>query len=425
MALNLYRRHASHCPGGRALHQRTYEPDELRRGWKKCLCPIYASGTLNGQFKRKNTERSSWSEAKAIVAEREGAGSWDGSRKSAGPIPAPTEPVEPKTPLRITINEAISAFLAVREGAKIAPATLRKYRTFTKQITAFATARGYVMLDQLTSADIDVFYSGWKLGARTKAKRLGTLRAFFRFCAKRKWVAVDATDPKSVGPVSSDLKPPIGANRVANKVPYTDEELRRIIKACDQLEPVSWSNGRHKGVWTGEDTKDFIWVLVYTGLRISDVALLNINRLRGNELFLRAKKNGGDVFTWIPDWLRTQLQDRAKKHSVRPFVAGHSDRLETITDLWRRKINRVFELAGQFDEPPTPHRFRHTFARILLQRGVPVADVADLLGDDEETVREHYARWVPERQARLTNVLQDAFTDKPRPKLVSMPKRTG
>jgi hypothetical protein len=24
--------------------------------------------------------------------------------------------------------------------------------------------------------------------------------------------------------------------------------------------------------------------------------------------------------------------------------------------------------------------------------------VADLLGDDEKTVREHYARWVPERQ---------------------------
>jgi hypothetical protein len=40
---------------------------------------------------------------------------------------------------------------------------------------------------------------------------------------------------------------------------------------------------------------------------------------------------------------------------------------------------------------------------------VPVADVADLLGDDEKTVREHYARWVPERQARLTKILKSAF----------------
>jgi integrase len=85
------------------------------------------------------------------------------------------------------------------------------------------------------------------------------------------------------------------------------------------------------------------------------------------------------------------------------------------------EVNRVFELAGKFKETTTPHRFRHTFARILLQLGVPVGDVADLLGDDEDTVREHYPRWVPQRQARLTNILQEAFADKPNPKLVALP----
>jgi integrase len=87
--------------------------------------------------------------------------------------------------------------------------------------------------------------------------------------------------------------------------------------------------------------------------------------------------------------------------------------------MWRRKIGKVFESAGNFEETLTPHRFRHTFARILLLRGVPVADVADLLGDDEKTVREHYSRWVPERQARLTRILKEAFDGKLRPKLVA------
>ena len=117
------------------------------------------------------------------------------------------------------------------------------------------------------------------------------------------------------------------------------------------------------------------------------------------------------------------FEELANARGARPFVAGRSDRLETVTDLWRRKINRVFEVAGEFEETPTPHRFRHTFARILLQKGVPVADVADLLGDDEDTVREHYARWVPERQARLTSILQEAFTDKPKPKLIALPRK--
>jgi integrase len=225
----------------------------------------------------------------------------------------------------------------------------------------------------------------------------------------------------SRNPVSPDIKPPMGANRVANKAPYTDEELQRIIDACDQLGTVKWSNGLEQGqVYSGEDLKDFIWVMVYTGLRISDVGLFHMDRLKGNEVFLRAKKNGGEVFAFIPDWLRDRLNDRAKRCGARPFVVGQSDKLETVTDMWRRKIGKVFELAGKFDETPTPHRFRHTFARILLQRGVPVADVADLLGDDEKTVREHYSRWVPERQARLTKILKDAFDDKPRPKLVAI-----
>ena len=422
MALNMYRRHGSHCPGTRALHDMTYEADELRRNWKKCSCPIYASGTLHGQFKRKNTERSTWVEAKAIVSKWESAGSWMGEAHAIAPTPV-APPLSDSAPSRITIADSIKAYLAIRSGSGIVLATLRKHRTFAKQLEEFAAARGYVMLDQLTSADIDMFYASWKIGARAKAKRLGTLRSFFRFCAKRKWVAIDATDPKSVGPVSSDLKPPIGANRTANKIPFTDEELQRIIHACDHLEPISWSNDKARGVWTGEDVKDFIWVLVYTGLRISDVGLFNISRLRGNDIFLRAKKNGGDIFTWIPDWLRGRLHELAKQRGPRPFIAGRSDRLETVTDLWRRKINRVFELAGKFEEIPTPHRFRHTFARILLQKGVPVADVADLLGDDEDTVREHYARWVPERQARLTNILHEAFTDKPRPQLIAPPRK--
>ena len=125
-------------------------------------------------------------------------------------------------------------------------------------------------------------------------------------------------------------------------------------------------------------------------------------------------KNGGDVFAYIPDWLRDRLLGRAQPFGERPFIVARSERLETVTNIWRRRIAKAFAAAEPFEEPATPHRFRHTFARILLQKGVPVADVADLLGDDEKTVRVHYARWVPERQERLTRILKDAFSDRPK-----------
>jgi len=37
---------------------------------------------------------------------------------------------------------------------------MRKYRTFTKQLTDFSDKRGYVISINLHLADIDVFYSG-------------------------------------------------------------------------------------------------------------------------------------------------------------------------------------------------------------------------------------------------------------------------
>jgi integrase len=404
MKLNLYRRHRPECESGRPADSRSTEAEERRKGWgRKCLCPIQLSGTLDGEFSRKSTATSDWSEAQRIAAAHESADSWTGI-----PKPAPVAAEAAPTKIRCTVVDACKTFVASREVAGLSAATLRKYRTFEKQIVAYAESRGFILLDQFTPEDVDRFWANWKMGARTRAKRLTTLRGFFRFGVHRKWI--------DESPVSPDIKAPVGSSKAANKWPFTDAELKRVIKACDDVR-VEWKTGTVEGVWTGEDLKDLIWLMVYTGLRISDATFFNINRLDDDQVFIRAKKNGGDVFAYIPDWLRNRLLARAERYGEMPFITGRSQRLETVTNIWRRRLAKAFDAAGPFEQPATPHRFRHTFARILLQRGVPVADVADLLGDDEKTVREHYARWVPERQARLTKILRDAFRDQPKPML--------
>ncbi|MGE3956455.1 MAG: tyrosine-type recombinase/integrase [Vicinamibacterales bacterium] len=400
MALNLYRRHREACEAGRAFDSRSGEFEERKRDWKRCGCLIFASGTLGRKFSRRSLNTDDWAKARELAGEFEKADSW-ADRPAA---PAPPEPAAEKP--RVTIEAACLAYVANRKAAGLKPPTLRKYDTFAKQIGTFADDLGYVMLDQFTPGDIDRFWANWKLGPRAKGKRLTTLRAFFRFCVNRKWI------PES--PVSSDIKAPVGSSRAANKAPFTDDEINRLIAACDTVK-VEWKNETGTGEWTGEDLKDLIWLMLYTGFRISDATLFSIKRLHGDQVFVRAKKNGGDVFAYVPDWLAERLAVRAKRFGHRPFIVARSDRLETITNIWRRRLAKAFAAAGPFEETPTPHRLRHTFARILLQKGVPVADVADLLGDDEKTVRNHYARWVPERQERLTRILKDAFSERPKP----------
>jgi integrase len=119
--------------------------------------------------------------------------------------------------------------------------------------------------------------------------------------------------------------------------------------------------------------------------------------------------------------LQIRIGARAKEYGPLIFGEHSTNDINVITDIWRRKLKRLWSLCGPWPEKPTPHRFRHTFARILLERpNVTVRDVAELLGDTEEMIRRHYAAWVAERQERLTLVLQEAFREKPKPMLASI-----
>jgi hypothetical protein len=132
---------------------RSSEYDERKKGWKRCERPIFLSGTQRGTSKRHNTGKREWLDAQPIAAAIETCGNWSGK------IPVSPQPsLAPTTPQArpITIADAVKAYLANREGAKISPDTLRKYRTFTKELSTFAESRGYVLVEQITAGDVDV-----------------------------------------------------------------------------------------------------------------------------------------------------------------------------------------------------------------------------------------------------------------------------
>lgn len=86
----------------------------------------------------------------------------------------------------------------------------------------------------------------------------------------------------------------------ANKTPFTDDEINRILAACDKfkIEREQQPGYRQTG---GEDLKDFIYVMLYTGMRISDVTTFDTSlRLNGNEIFMRMHKTKKELFTWVP-----------------------------------------------------------------------------------------------------------------------------
>lgn len=430
MALKLYRRHRKECEGGHPEDARTGQFEEGRRGWKKCGCLIHVSGTLGGKFSRRQTGKTDWDEAKVLAALLEKADAWDGQDNAEQILSLPT--ATNPAPERIGVARAIAAFTAEFEEYA-AQATRKKYKRILERFQSFSDAKGYAAIDQWTPLDVREFRSSWPVSPRTAARSMSLVKNFFEYCHSNEWMprnpARMVKNPR--GRDTADL-------RNEQKLPFTDAELRRMYEACETRygkQEIAWtrvtgdrrieiSYTRQNRIWTGQDVADFISVSVYTGLRISDVCLFHIDRMQPDgAIRLRTTKAGTHVCTWVPEWLQERINERAR--TVGPYIFGEhrTKTLDVITETWRRKLKKLWSLCGPWKEAPTPHRFRHTFARILLERaGVTVRDVAELLGNTEDVVRKHYAAWIPERQERLTAVLKAAFETKPRPNVIAMPK---
>ena len=400
MSLNLYRRHCDDCKAGRAPDSRTGEFEERKKGWKRCDCSIFASGTLKGKFKRRSTGVATWDEAKSAIADWK---SWDDELPA--PVPSPT--VKPAIPARMTIEKAVEDFLAEHEGES-ANSTVRDYRYLLNHFKQASSRKGFIALEQWGPANIREYRKSWNVAANTAAKKMAILKTFFEFCLSNEWIN---RNPARLVRQKHNRN----EDEETERIPFSDEELTRMYQACE----TSYGKGKYeyRYSWNGQDLEDFISVSIYTGLRISDVATFQADRLRkSGECHIRTTKVGKKVYTWIPEWLQKRIRERARRYGSRIFGTSESSNPEVITDLWRRKLKRLWALCGPWDEAPVHHRFRHTFVRILLQTdGVEVREVAELIGDTEESVRKHYAAWVPERQARVTKILRSAFANKPKP----------
>jgi integrase len=359
VALNLYRRHRSSCKAGLPHGQRSGEFGERKKGWKRCDCPIVASGTLNGHFNRKSTDVWTWEKAKEIAAAWESKGSWT-DLPAPIPLPPPTpEPAAaPTTAPGVKISGAISKYLADHKGDS-AHSTTRMYGYLLKSFGTFSERFGYIWIHQWRPEDVREFRQSWEVVSTTSRKNMSNLKAFFEFCLENRWIPFN--------PARFKTRRTRNESDTSERIPFSDEEVERMFRAC--AEQYAQGENAYRYRWTGQDLSDFIAVSVYTGLRISDVATFRARRLKANgDCFIRTTKTGKEVCTWIPIWLQERVRARVKQFGDLIFGKHETESIESITDQWRRRLKRLWELCGPWPDPPGHHRFRHTFARILLQR---------------------------------------------------------
>lgn len=272
--------------------------------------------------------------------------------------------------------------------------TKRNHRRCLDNFVTICRKAGITRLDDVEIETIDLFRSQRSISALTWTKELAILRNFFGFCVTRRWISFNPA--KEVKAPKPKPKP---------KEPYTEDEVAHILAACDQL-------GR--GPYERDRARAMVLLLRYTGLRISDVATLARDRVRDDRIYLYTMKNGKPVFLPIPAVLRDALGTLPTPKETRGeskyfFWSGNGTTRAFIRGV-TRTLARVFKHSGV--KGAHAHRFRHTLATALLEKGWTTEDVAIVLGSTPDIIRRHYAQWTTERQERIWSLAQDVWSGK-------------
>ena len=147
------------------------------------------------------------------------------------------------------------------------------------------------------------------------------------------------------------------------RTPFSATEIERILECC-----------------TSRRDTALVEFLLATGCRISEVVALNRDQidLRSREVVVHGKGNK-DRTVYMDDvtcmHMARYLADRTDDNDA-AFI---SMRRERLTDDGARVIlNRIADESGV--EHVHPHRFRRTLATSLINRGMPIQEVATILG---------------------------------------------
>ena len=339
---------------------------------------------------------------------QEALGSWDNTVAVAEP--------KPHASARISIAEASSTWKNKKLNPVLEPtlAYRRRFPLLLRRFEAYSNHKGYLWIDQWKIlADVEAFRFTWPHKQATAIATMVLLKEFFRYCLDNEWI------PKNPAAKYKEGKPKKGSSEgKEDHKPFTEERMEEMLAACKKY-------GGPRYAWERAGRRRF-----YESLGRHRPAHQRHGNVRARSVFCPqakstypGRKNGEKVSVWVEPLLQQRIRERARIHGPRIFGTFKSTDIDNLTNNWRVKCRAIWDMCAPWDEhdDPHPHRFRHTFARRILESDhFTFRDLAELLGDKEETVREYYSQWVPSRQNLLTEKMKKLHATRSSEKVVSI-----
>ena len=270
------------------------------------------------------------------------------------------------------MQQAVTRFLQyLRVERNASPLTIKSYREDLAGLLKYLEeSSGGVATDpsEVTTLDLRGYVSHLHASTFAKstiARKLASLRSFFRFGQREGWTKGNPAKP---------LRNP----RKSRTLPHflSSEELGRLLSAPPSNVP------------QGMRDRAILETLYSAGLRVSELVGVNdadldlpsgVVRVRGKGRRERLAPIGSFAAKALNAWLRRRkvAKTGAPAGETPVFVNKYGRRLTT------RSVGRLLEkyLAQTgLDRRTTPHTLRHSFATHLLDGGADIRSVQELLG---------------------------------------------
>jgi integrase/recombinase XerC len=240
--------------------------------------------------------------------------------------------------------------------------------------------------EPLTVRDFLNYLYGQNYTKSTTARKLATLRSFYKFLIRRGVV--------SVNPLSTIRTP---------------KQEKRLPKCLDLEQVQKLLDAPGDGDLLSARDKAMLEVLYSSGIRVSELVELETQDLDLQEGILRVRGKGRkDRLTPIGSQAIQALQRYFElraidnksqgQHSQRVFLNKHGEPLSTRSV--RRKLDKYLVEAG-LDPGISPHTLRHSFATHLLNNGADLRSVQELLGHQSLSTTQIYTHLTTSRMKEV------------------------
>ncbi len=192
-----------------------------------------------------------------------------------------------------------------------------------------------------------------------------------------------------------------GSDSKAKKLPeiLTDQEMVRFYEA----------------VWNAMDRTHVVMIklLIFTGIRNSELANLTLENVDLNGLKIRINEGKGkkDRYVPIPATFRGELAQYMDNQRKRR--AGHlfeTNRQDKFTTRWIREIIKRYARQAGIEKRIYPHLFRHQLLTHLARKGLADSKIQIISGHQN---RQNLAIYQDLSLADVAQEYQDAMKDFP------------